>query len=359
MPDAFSKTVPIWCAVVNRVLFPEEKDWHRMQVPPGDLLSGSEVAQIEGRLVGFVEAFEGLGLDRDRLRKKLGKPMRLRWVNGHSTSVLHGGVETVTENDDVGANCECGVACHNVILCSASRRVTGAEISEGGYIQGAGDDSEGWSQGLTSQMFWRHKNVLIPAQSDQLSGLIGDIVLTEKKLRGPHGIVLVEPTSNLYIGSLDDFLPDPPVFDLVIDCHSRSIDTNDRGVKHLNLNCDTGKLGSRDLRRKLSVVESSTTTVLKKNGACRILITCETGKDLCIGVALMCLCLFFRDDGACVFESPKRNTAGQVEDSVMIERSAVDKKFIRQRLAWISCSKPEANPSRSTLQSVNAHLMSF
>jgi tRNA A64-2'-O-ribosylphosphate transferase len=35
----------------------------------------------------------------------------------------------------------------------------------------------------------------------------------------------------------------------------------------------------------------------------------------------------------------------------------MDKQFIRQRLAWIITSKPDANPSRATLQSVNAFLL--
>lgn len=33
------------------------------------------------------------------------------------------------------------------------------------------------------------------------------------------------------------------------------------------------------------------------------------------------------------------------------------KQFIRQRLAWIVSAKHDVNPSRSTLQSVNAFLM--
>lgn len=38
------------------------------------------------------------------------------------------------------------------------------------------------------------------------------------------------------------------------------------------------------------------------------------------------------------------------------ERS-ISKQFIRQRLAWIVSSEHDVNPSRSTLQSVNAFLM--
>lgn len=52
MPDALSKTVPVWCAVVNRVVFGEG----RVYVPPG-VVGGSERAQMEGRVGGFVEAF--------------------------------------------------------------------------------------------------------------------------------------------------------------------------------------------------------------------------------------------------------------------------------------------------------------
>lgn len=39
-------------------------------------------------------------------------------------------------------------------------------------------------------------------------------------------------------------------------------------------------------------------------------------------------------------------------------KQVMDKQFIRQRLAWIVLSKHDVNPSRSTLQSVNAFLMS-
>lgn len=35
----------------------------------------------------------------------------------------------------------------------------------------------------------------------------------------------------------------------------------------------------------------------------------------------------------------------------------IDKPLIRRRLAWITTTKPEANPSRSTLQAVNSFLI--
>lgn len=42
---------------------------------------------------------------------------------------------------------------------------------------------------------------------------------------------------------------------------------------------------------------------------------------------------------------------------VGLRTQSVGKQFIRQRLAWIVSSKHDVNPSRSTLQSVNAFLM--
>ena len=57
MPDAISRTVPIWVAVLNRVLFPEVGGCHGLCMPEG-VVSWSERGQIEGRLGGFVEGFK-------------------------------------------------------------------------------------------------------------------------------------------------------------------------------------------------------------------------------------------------------------------------------------------------------------
>lgn len=52
MPDALSKSVPIWCCVVNRAVFGEGE----LCTPPG-VVSASEHAQIEARIDGFVRGF--------------------------------------------------------------------------------------------------------------------------------------------------------------------------------------------------------------------------------------------------------------------------------------------------------------
>lgn len=57
MPDALSKTVPIWCAVMNRALFPAETEYHAVRFPP-NFLGASEESQIEDRINGFVDSFK-------------------------------------------------------------------------------------------------------------------------------------------------------------------------------------------------------------------------------------------------------------------------------------------------------------
>ena len=54
MPDALSKTIPIWCAVMNRLLFPDLSSSHTLQTPE-DVVAWSENAQIEARLDDFTE----------------------------------------------------------------------------------------------------------------------------------------------------------------------------------------------------------------------------------------------------------------------------------------------------------------
>lgn len=54
MPDALSKTIPIWCAVLNRLLF--EGDWEMQKLQTPEFAVGaSEHAQIEARLDEFVQ----------------------------------------------------------------------------------------------------------------------------------------------------------------------------------------------------------------------------------------------------------------------------------------------------------------
>lgn len=54
MPDALAKTVPIWCAVMNRLLFGDGAMGTTELFTPTNVVGKSEHAQISARLDGFV-----------------------------------------------------------------------------------------------------------------------------------------------------------------------------------------------------------------------------------------------------------------------------------------------------------------
>lgn len=60
MPDALSKTIPIWCAVINRAVAKrrggQSAQWDTALYVPPNVVSGTEKSQIEARIEGWAEA---------------------------------------------------------------------------------------------------------------------------------------------------------------------------------------------------------------------------------------------------------------------------------------------------------------
>jgi tRNA A64-2'-O-ribosylphosphate transferase len=163
--------------------------------------------------------------------------------------------------------------------------------------------------------------------------------------RGADAVAtLIKPTSSVYVSSSEQV--DLRSFDAVISCTPEPLShaaLKEAGVtRYMHLKCQTGKLGSRDLRVQLPRLRVWRFDASELG---KVLICCPTGKDLAVGTALAFLCLFVDDKGAVDMRKPR-------------EARSVDKTFIKQRLSWITTSNPALNPSRATLQSVNTTLMS-
>jgi tRNA A64-2'-O-ribosylphosphate transferase len=250
---------------------------------------------------------------------------------------------------------------HPIICCTASRRVPGGEVSEGGYIQGSGDDTENWAHGLTPPIFWANAPLLLSVPESELPELIPKLVRSSSSLliKPSNAITLVTPTSSLHVTDLKTVSSmSADRHNLIISLHPevtplKDIQTNPRTFAvSLGLN----KLGSRNLRTALPSITSFVTENLTKHisnsnpeSEPSIIIACTTGKDHSIGVALAILSLFFDNDGQIC--SPNESTnAGNAGPNI-------NKKFIRQRLSWIMTALPDVNPSGATLQSVNSFLM--
>ncbi|PMD43469.1 tRNA a64-2'-o-ribosylphosphate transferas-like protein [Hyaloscypha variabilis F] len=338
MPDALCKTIPIWCSVLNRFLFPEQPKFHELYTPP-QIVSQSEHAQIAALLPSFVAALEALNIYVADLKHNVPKPLRPIWVTPESN---------VTPTSSIFEDF------HPVICCTVSRRVAGGENSEGGYIQGAGDDTENWAHGLSPPVFWANREVLLSTPETELPNFIENLVARTAAAGTAKGQMrCLKPASHLFIGSISDLPVNsmlPAAFTIILLPKITGEDTWRTSPTRLDVGLGPHKLGSRNLRTALPFIidffRRSLTLRKTERGQedeTTVLIACETGKDLSIGVALAFLCLFFDDHGKLVQE-PSREVH-------------VDKTFIRSRLGWISTSMPDGNPSRATLQSVNSFLM--
>lgn len=354
-PDALRRTVPMFTAVWNRALFGGLAGTGVLDFQGFGLEEG-EISQIESRLPTFVQDLRLLGLPMEEIKRKVKRPVRCLWVSQPSSCAEWDDTcEDLTDQIKAERRRWDGVGGVNVLICcSASRRVLGAEMSDEDYIQGAGDDSEGWSQGLTAKTFWNHRNELVKSieAGDNMENLVRVLVQRDNQCEIMSSAVLVKPTENLYLSTSTR---DIGSFDLVIDCNSAP---NQDNHKFFGLGCKEAKLGSKMLREALPTAAEAVKQTLRKSARAQILVRCSTGKDLSVGVVLTVLCRFYNDGGKHVSFLVSALTTDIYSGTIQLEQDRqIDKQLTKQRLAWITSSKPDANPSRATLQAVNSVLM--
>ncbi|KAK4191426.1 putative tRNA A64-2'-O-ribosylphosphate transferase [Podospora australis] len=350
-PDALSKTVPTWCAVLNRVLFPEDISCHGLHVPP-NTVSESEASQISARLSEFVDSFLSLAIDVTPLRTQISKPLRPLWVTQDDDDLLspEGGL----------LSGEIAKKWHPVVCCTSSRRVVGTELGERGYIQGAGDDTENWALGLTAPIWWRHKEELLKTPEGELPDFIERLVAAEANGAGEEEPETRRVAPGLYVGTLQALGSSLTTTGACVVSLLPKATEQTMWVKlqrHIEVGLGKSKAASRALRDALPRICEFVSGCLKKQQEDertekegemekkRVILLCETGKDLSVGVALALYCWCFDAEG-------KVRTGEEVKEGF-------NKTAIRVKLGHIMTAVPDANPSRATLQSVNSFLMDW
>ena len=139
LPDALSKTVPIWCCCVNRAAGFTEA----LCLPP--CVADEEATAIKARLDACVSLMRQHAPDLS-----LKKPLRCLWVvNGDDTSI------SLPEDA-------------TPIIC-----VSASASGEEGHLQGAADDEEAWAPpGFTADVFWRNPQILEEASDDAVEAAV-------------------------------------------------------------------------------------------------------------------------------------------------------------------------------------------
>jgi len=298
-PDALAKTVPIWIAVINRLLFPgggdtttaaaaEELHTTPLAVAP------SERAAIERRLDAWVADARTTLAGRRPPLPPLRWPLRPIFV-----SPLSPLPEAPPAFDGF----------HPLVLVTASRVVAGAGV-EGEYIQGAGDDHEGWagSSGLTPDVFWGawHDRILAAAE-DSIDDVVAAAVAAAVPVEAAVEAALIAPTTCVYIAPSSAKLPMPPGGGggggggLLVDCRetlSPPIAVAVTDAVHVPI--PAGKRGNKALRTLVPPLLPLFRRTLAA-GRC-LTFVCDSGDDVAAAVAAVCLCTFF--DGAGTYPLP-------------------------------------------------------
>jgi len=272
-PDALAKTIPIWCAVVNELLFPGRGGMELWTTPLA--VAKGERAAIESRLAGWVR--EARRTLEGRTLPRLARPLRPIFVT--PLSPLPDEPPTWEEF-------------HPLVLATASRVVGGTGV-EGEYVQGAGDDHEGWTKscGLTPEVFWGawHERIMA-AGEDEIDEVVAAAVAAAGSNEGGDA-ALIEPTSCVYIAPRTAVLP-VRGGGLVVNCCETPLPSSSNTV-HVPI--PASKRGNKALRTLVPGALPLLRRTLQTGGS--VTFVCDSGNDVAAAVATVCLCTFFDGDG--------------------------------------------------------------
>lgn len=294
-------------------------------------MSQSIHAQISALIPSFVTSLSDLQISLPV--GTLSKPLRPFWVTQDSHSKGDEADHQVIFEDYTP-----------VICCTSSRRVVGSEMDEGGYIQGAGDDTENWAHGLVPVVFWSNVEALLSAAEADLPDTISKLV-DEHEANCPSSTTFVSLTPHLSVGTLSQAsAADSSACYILLTTQTSPKDTWVKSATRMEVGVGKHKTASRNIRLALGDICNFAANYLRRNPSGQCIVCCESGKDLSIATSLAISCFVFDDNG---------NIRSDAEAPVF------NKTLIKSRLAGFMTTYPAANPSRTTLQSVNSFLMDW
>ncbi|KAG6910418.1 hypothetical protein DXG01_010773 [Tephrocybe rancida] len=405
IPDALSKTVPIWCAVVNRAIIrrypgPDKGSWDTALYTPAGAVSAQEHHQIELRIDAWAGAlfvsrhylFESNRHHNDLGHKNssfdlpaLSAPLRPFWITPATTTFPS--IHTSSTSPFLP-----------IICLSASRQSDDARRPGGfAYIQGSGDDHELWSMGLTPTHYWRHTSTLLSATRSDLPELIQKLISSDTTRVGDEDAGPTTGKDNkvtrvakvhgrLRIGTYHDVERAGWNEDLSYVLLPANPDSPTPSFKEHTGHRLTVPLAPRIKSYLSQTILPRTLPFIGKElkGGRSVCVVCGGEKpgdagdmgDEGIAVLLAALVVFFKGDGQLTSEGvpPSKEDVHDIEhisgdgnestqeETMELEKVdipvGIDKTIIRTRLEWIIACRPAINPARTTLKRLNEYLLS-
>jgi len=147
-PDSFSRTIPIWCATVNNALHEIRiglglSGYDHLDLVMPEWIYPHEADDLRSKLPEWTSDLLTCGADFSSFAKDISLPLHPVWICR----------ETDLNTIDLPPTDNFRL----VIMVSASIAEKNHTL-DFDYVQGAGDDEETWSVGLTPDVFWVHSH---------------------------------------------------------------------------------------------------------------------------------------------------------------------------------------------------------
>ena len=309
LPDSFSRTIPIWCCVLNRIALRYRKemnlreelndDWDDGLHTPDSLVSPEEHARIVALIGERVEMLwrSRAIVDPRGLVETLTKPLRAVWIANNDLSEC--------SSHQFGKYFT--LVCCNPSVQSLIEWI-GDDAAGYYYSPGAADDENSWARNLTPELFWSNREQLLDPRltDDQVDSMIDSTV--QQNIQYPDDTA---KRSSDKIGNLHLWLGSrragrPPECFTEFDCILNVTENEYEEMRDcvINQRCDQrkchylqlpvleGKRDKTELERWLPVALIFIANHMREGR--KILVHCAQGKDRSVGIVLAFVCIFCR-----------------------------------------------------------------
>ena len=336
LPDSFSRTIPIWCCVINRIVQryrnefgiknncsrDDDNQWDTELYTPSSIISPEEHAQISSLIDSRVELlYQSKAIvDPQRLVDIMTKPVRAYWIaNGSMQNDTNS--STSLSSSTIDSEKYLTIMCCNPSFYASKSHIEWINCSnnndkkddENGYYYtpGAADDDSSWGRGLTRTLFWENKTRLLDATltDDEIDTRI-DSIVNERKNNNKNDGVDCNSTSNMdKIGNMNLWIGSrrcgrPPdcwsQFDAILNVTENEYPNMSQSIKeqqevhtkscyYLQLPILEGKKDKKELERWLPLGLIFLIHHLQHNK--KVLVHCAQGKDRSVAVVLALVAL--------------------------------------------------------------------
>ncbi|KAG2383392.1 hypothetical protein C9374_004063 [Naegleria lovaniensis] len=375
-PDSFSKTVPIWCCVMNRVLQLLKYGSMSSELKLPTWVHDTERVQIEERMPEWIDTLLKSGIDFTEFVKLYEKPLQCVWISRRTDLDFVDSSFSTDELDFIP-----------VFLVSVSDPDHPIKTTSWEYIQGAGDDHETWSLGLTPQLFWEFKDAILSPtvhNGEECEQVIREILANHRKQSSVSNMQHLYDSSSISLlhiskhgddeASLNPILPSTKLNSCPLSIGHFS---NFEKIEMLNTYFEShlketsrficchdytqefscgkafsimdNKKNKRGLEDELASVLQYSETQLASGK--ELYILGRTGKNEEIAIVIAILCSMFTENYEFIHDKTSR-------EETMRNFTNIDKQFIKKKLMFIQSFVHDASPSRNLIKGLNRYFLS-